>query len=214
MRTHVDGSAVDQREYLSAQAKLMARFSVGMLNTGPEQHGLSGEQWKSLDEISHKGLGVDRKTISVYESSEYLSYLSSQWVLRYAHIFGHLSAADVPIEVIEPEVESFQHAVTENIGNIRHLWNERTGQCLALQSSWEQAVRLKPEVVDYKDPGSDVSEPYYKAVTLFPHVVSGDDDARMQHNLLLANGSVHPEVFMVPIREQFRKAVQKDIDRY
>jgi len=215
MRTHVDGSAVDQTEYIDSQAKLIAKFSTDMLNSGPEQYQVAGQEWKMLDEMARRGIEAGPSNIRELNQNPYIAYLTHQWVQRYAHLFGNLSAADIPIEVIESEVGAYQHTVSGHIANIRHLWQERTGVVLDLQSSWEQAQRIPPKIVDYSEPAlTGASEPYYQATTLFPHVITTHEDGIEHHNLLLANGSVHPETLLVPIKQEVRAAVEQDMKQY
>lgn len=211
---HADGTDVALPEYVGSQAQLMAQFAIDMLETGPEYKGVSREMWERLELMRHTGaIDFKQKGLPI-EGSEVISFFADQWTSKFAKLFGPLARVErQPIEVVHAEVEHYQNRVVENIGVLRHLWREKTGQTLALHSAWEQVRWNGPEIVPYPDTqGTALPEdfPCLHMSALFPHVAQSDDIWELKFE----NGLIHPETVYIPVQPENVDALKNDIAKY
>lgn len=215
MGTIVDagGHDVSTDRYIGEQTKMMFAFTIDMLNGGPEQHELSGEEWRHLDTIRRQGTQAHDAMRQIATHPQ-VRYLVGHWVLRFAPIVGALARVDCqPIESIRANVEGFQQKVLQNIGVLRHLWQEKTGQIMSMQTACEQVRWNGPRVKFVQEFSEDPHSPgahFLAADALLPHVC--------QHNgvidLLFDSEHVAPETLRIPVQEKNVDALQKDLAKY
>lgn len=209
---HVDGSDVEHGEYMDAQVSLMSLHAEQLLKTGPEQNLLTGQDWKNLDTIKRCGLR-NREAYDAMRTHEMVSYLCQNWISHYARIFGPLARVNqTPIEVVQSLVSGFQSRVNEDIGNLRYLWQERTGGALSLQSALEQVRWNGPTVMrlDQSDSVEGSGYPYLTVSALLPYV----EQVHNHTELLFDSSHIANSTFIEPLQVSLADAVLHDIRQY
>lgn len=210
---HADGSKAKFDEYVGTQASLMAKFSIDLLRTGPEQYDVCDEIWANLEQVMYHGIARFGNAENL-KYSEIVNRCTDQWVAKFAHLFGLLARIEQqPLELVHAEVDSYQHRVIEAISVLRHLWHEKTRQHLSIYSAWAQVRWEGPKIVTHPDWQDDAAsqEHCLHLSALFPHVVSLGGDI---WDLRFAKGSVHPETLYIPVKSENVAALEKDIAKY
>lgn len=196
------GSEIETPVYLDEQSKLMAKFVMSALETGNEQDEVANEIWKHLYEMSRRGM--DTKIMAALSTESRVVSLMDYWIENYSKIVGVLVRIDEQaLEPVCSAVDSFQAKVTENIGTLRHLWQERTGQLLSLQESLQEVEWRSPWVQHDADDGA-----YFLAEdALLPYVCTENDVTRLQ----LDSEHIDPETFRYPLNAHNVTAAEKEL---
>jgi|APSaa5957512535_1039671.scaffolds.fasta_scaffold193477_1 hypothetical protein len=210
--THADGSDVHTPEYLSRQVQLMAQNAEQLLDTGPEQGMLTGQDWKDLSTVSHKGLNNKDAYRNISEN-DIVSYLMNQWIRHYSSIFGVLARVEgQPVEQVEVEVAGFQYHINEKIGELRYLWGVHTQQSLPLQAALEQVHWIDPKVQADSDTNSGHNGAQFLcADALFPHVVCSEEG---HCDLLFDSDHISISTLRVSIHDNVASAIKKELAGY
>lgn len=231
-----DGTEVPLPEYTARQMRLMGGFAEQMIATGPESDHCTEEAVECLRRMSRGGTCAEvvNAARTLERTSDLFVYLRSQWLQRFASIFGPLAREGNvpgcppawPVEAVEAHVAGFQSAVVQHVGVLRHLWAQHVQQrqgrqaVLPLQSAWEQVYWVSgvyartPEhewiPATGRLPDVPSVETYLRVAALIPHVVVDGTSV----DLAFGNGHIYPAILAVPVPQACALRIDAEIAKY
>lgn len=217
--TYATGEQVHTLQYTTVQHRIVAKTTLEMLGTGPEQYQIASDVYDALLRSSVRedidDGNMKRVAKELLADSQFIERDPLVWsVFRPLHsqmidVYGSLARySGLPIERVSAELSMFMHGLGEDISVLRYLWHEKTRQILGVNSALSSIFFIGPRVIMIPDGVGDVGQCYLDYAALFPYVSNDPVELRYDSNL----GSITS--MLIRLSDEVAGEVQRDLVRY